>query len=165
LHDEIVSLETLWGATASDLRDQLLAASTPETRFRILERYLLAQAAWPLTRHPAVAFALKEFRSVPHMRTISDVTEHTGLSSRRFIQVFSEEVGLTPKLFCRVRRFQEVLRLIEKGQHIEWTEIALTCGYFDQAHCIHDFRALSGLNPTAYLTQRGEHRNHVPLCD
>ncbi len=87
------------------------------------------------------------------------------LSPKRFIQVFSEEVGLTPKLFCRVRRFQEVLRLIEKGQHIEWAEIALTCGYFDQAHCIHDFRAFSGLNPTTYLTHRGEHRNHVPLGD
>lgn len=165
LHDEIVSLETLWGTTASDLREQLLEASTPETRFRILEQYLLARAAQPLARHPAVAFALKEFRRVPHLSTISDVTEHIGLSSKRFIQAFSEEVGLTPKLFCRVRRFQEVLRRIEKGQQIKWAEIALTCGYFDQAHCIHDFRAFSGLNPTAYLTHRGEHRNHVPLFD
>ena len=165
LLDEIVSLETLWGATASSLRDLLLEASMPETRFRILERFLLERAAQPLMRHPAVACALKEFRRVPHSRTISDITEHIGLSSRRFIQLFSEEVGLTPKLFCRVRRFQEVLRLIEKGQQVEWAEIALTCGYFDQAHCIHDFRAFSGLNPTSYLTHRGEHRNHVPLCD
>jgi len=163
LHDEIVSLETLWGATARGLRDQLLEASTPEARFRILERFLLSCAAQPLARHPAVAFALKEFQRVPHLRTIADVTEHIGLSSKRFIQVFSEEVGLTPKLFCRVRRFQEVLRRIGRRQQVEWMEIALTCGYFDQAHCIHDFRAFSGLNPTAYLTHRGEHRNHVPL--
>src|SRR5262249_2044097 len=120
LHDEIVSLETLWGAAASRLRDQLLEASTPEVRFRILERFLLERAAQPLARHSAVTFALKEFQRVPHLRTVSDVTEHIGLSSKRFIQLFSEEVGLTPKLFCRVRRFQEVLRRIEKGQHIEW---------------------------------------------
>lgn len=163
LHNAHVSLNTLWGATASDLRDQLLAAETPETKFHILEQSLLAQAARTWTRHPAVAFALREFHRVPHIRTVSDVTEQIGLSPRRFIQVFSAEVGLTPKLFCRIRRFQEVLHLIGSGQHVDWADITLACGYFDQAHFIHDFRAFSGLNPTTYLTQRGEHLNHVPL--
>ena len=163
LHNVHVSLDTLWGATANDLREQLLAAKTPEATFRLLEKSLLEHVARPLVRHPAVSFALQEFHRVHHIRVISEVTEQIGLSSRRFIQVFSEEVGLTPKLFCRVQRFQEVLHLVEKGQQIEWTQIALNCGYFDQAHFIHDFRAFSGLSPRAYLTQRGEHLNHVPL--
>ncbi len=165
LRDTHVSLDTLWGAGADDLRDRLLEAETAEARFRVLERSLLAQAARPLARHPAVAFALKEFGDAAHARTVSEVTGRIGLSQRRFIRVFSEEVGLTPKLFCRVRRFQEALRLIGRGQHVEWAEVALACGYFDQAHFIHDFRAFSGLNPTAYLAHRGEHLNHVPLRD
>src|SRR5260370_1065893 len=151
------------GQQQQHARERRLPDGSMELVINLREHYLLARSAQPLARHPAVAFALKEFRRVPHLRTISDVTEHIGLSSKRFIQAFSEEVGLTPKLFCRVRRFQEVLRRIEKGQQIEWTDIALTCGYFDQAHCIHDFRAFSGLNPTAYLTPFGEHRNNVPL--
>jgi AraC-like DNA-binding protein len=168
LHNTHVSLETLWGALANDLREQLLEATTPEIRFRILEQFLLAHAAGPMTRHPVVAFALKEFQSVllhPKPRMIAHVTEGIGLSQRRFIQVFSEEVGLTPKLFCRVRRFQEVLHFIERKQQVEWMDIAMSCGYFDQAHFIHDFRAFSGLNPGAYLTQRSEHPNHVPIRD
>jgi len=163
LHNVHVSLDTLWGATANDLREQLLAAKTPEATFRLLEKSLLEHVARPLERHPAVSFALQKFHGVHHTRAVSEVTEQIGLSSRRFIQVFSEEVGLTPKLFCRVQRFQDVLHLVEKGQQVEWTQIALNCGYFDQAHFIHDFRAFSGLNPRAYLTQRGEHLNHVPL--
>jgi AraC-like DNA-binding protein len=161
-------LDALWGAAACDLRDKLLAASTPETRFRILEQSLLAHTTRPLVRHPAVSFALTEFQSTPphpNKRPISDVSDHIGLSQRRFIQLFSDEVGLTPKLFCRVRRFQEVLRLVDKGQQLNWTDIALTCGYFDQAHFIHDFRDFSGLIPSVYLTRRGEHLNHVPLLD
>lgn len=165
LRDAHVSLDTLWGATAGDLRHRLLEAETPETKFRVLEQSLLAQAAWPLRRHPAVVFALKEFQSVPHAQTISEVTGRIGLSPRRFIQVFSEQVGLTPKLFCRIRRFQEVLHVIGREQRIEWAELALACGYFDQAHFIHDFRAFSSLNPTTYLALRGEHFNHVPLGD
>jgi AraC-like DNA-binding protein len=144
----------------------LLEARTPERKFHILEQALFAHVTRPLIQHPAVAFALKEFQlSSPYAGTIADVTERVGLSSRRFIQVFREEVGLTPKLFCRIKRFQEVLRRIGQGEQMDWADIALTCGYFDQAHCIHDFRAFSGITPGAYLAQRGAYQNHVALLD
>jgi AraC-like DNA-binding protein len=165
LRDETVSLDILWGITASELRDQLREAQTPEARFHILEQSLLAHLARPLTRHPAVAFALKEFQNTAQLRMVSDVTTQIGLSPKRFISLFSQEVGLTPKLFCRIRRFQEALQRIRSGGQVEWTEIALSCGYFDQAHFIHDFQAFSGLNPSSYLRDQGEHRNHVPLPD
>lgn len=163
LRDAHVSLETLWGTRAVELRDRLLEARTLEVKFRVLEQTLLARATRPLMRHPAVAFALEEFGDASHARLVSDVTGRIGLSQRRFIQVFSEEVGLTPKLFCRIQRFQEALRLIGGRQRVEWADVALGCGYFDQAHFIHDFRAFSGLTPTDYLTHRGEHPNHFAL--
>ena len=169
LHDVQVPLDALWGTTSGELRDQLLEAETPQARFVILERHLLARATRPLVPHPAVSFALKEIQSAPQHRTISDLTEQIGLSPRRFIQLFNEEVGLTPKLFCRVRRFQQVLNSLQNGdlsaRQIEWADVALSCGYFDQAHFIRDFRAFSGLNPTAWFMLRGEHINHVPLED
>jgi AraC-like DNA-binding protein len=163
LRNTLVSLEDLWGPRAGQLRERLLAAATPEARLRILERALLAQAAGRLDRHPAVAFALREFHGLPHTRAIADVTGRIGLSAKRFIQVFSGEVGLTPKLFCRIRRFQRALRRIDAGRPVEWTAVALDCGYFDQAHFIHDFRAFSGINPSTYVAQRTEHLNHVPI--
>ena len=165
LRNSHVSLDDLWGSIAAELREQVLEARTPEAKFQVLERCLLAQLAKPLARHPAVSFALNEFHCVPHTRTISDVTDQIGLSARRFIQVFSEEVGLTPKLFCRIRRFQEVLQRVQTGRSCDWAELALSCGYFDQAHFIRDFQTFSGLNPSAYLTLRGEYLNHVPILD
>ena len=164
LRNAHLSLETLWGAWAGELRERLLEAATPQAMFRILEDVLLARAR-RLERHPAVAFALHEFHGVPHTRTISEVTGQIGLSAKRFIQVFDSEVGLTPKLFCRVRRFQKVLRLVRMGQPVEWADIAADCGYFDQAHFIRDFRAFSGLNPSIYLARHTEHLNHVPIID
>src|SRR5258708_1546824 len=79
-----VSLDTLWGLRATDLRDQLLGVETPEEKFRIMEQCLLAQTMRPLVRNPAVAFALKELHSVPTIRTISDLTAEIGYSARRF---------------------------------------------------------------------------------
>jgi AraC-like DNA-binding protein len=162
LHNLHVSLDTLWGALAAEVRERLIGAKTSEAKSRLIEEALLTAAGGSLDRHPAVAHALKEFAGAPHERRVS-VTDKIGLSAGRFIEVFRNEVGLAPKLFCRVRRFQRVLPLIQKGKEIDWAEIALSCGYFDQAHFNHDFRAFSGINPSTYLALHTPHLNHVPL--
>jgi len=164
LHNLDVSLDVLWGGRARELRQRILEAPTPGARFAVLERALLG-AARSLARHPAVVFALEEFQRVPHARSVAEVTDAVGLSQRRFIDRFRDEVGLTPKLFCRVRRFQEVVRRVHGEGGVDWADVALSCGYFDQAHFIHDFRAFSGLTPTTYLAWKTEHQNHVPLPD
>jgi len=112
-----------------------------------------------------VGFALTLFGNMDRVRTIAEVTDQIGLSPRRFIQLFSGQVGLTPKLFCRVRRFQQVLKLIHTAGDFDWVDIAANCGYFDQAHFIHDFKAFSGINPTTYAASKTEHLNHVPIFE
>jgi transcriptional regulator GlxA family with amidase domain len=159
-----VGLDALWGRSAAgEMRERLLVAATPEAKVRVLEQALLAAAGGAPERHPAVAFALNAFHSAAETQKIGAVAEQIGLSPRRFIEVFRREVGLSPKLFCRVRRFQKVLRMISAGRVLDWAEIAVTCGYFDQAHFIHDFRAFSGINPSSYLADYIEHLNHVPI--
>jgi len=165
LHDQHVSLADLWGHQAQFLREQLLEAPTPEQKFAVLERCLMEQAFRPLERHRAVGHALALFRNIHTAPAVSAVSDGIGISSRRFIQLFSSETGLTPKLFCRVRRFQRALQLIHKGSDFDWPDLAADCGYFDQAHFIHDFRAFSGMNPTTYLTLKTEHLNHVPILE
>ncbi|MBM3831767.1 MAG: AraC family transcriptional regulator [Verrucomicrobia bacterium] len=54
---------------------------------------------------------------------------------------------------------------IEKKRRLEWADVACACGYFDQAHFVRDFQSFSGLNPSRYLTVRGEYINHVPIPD
>ena len=158
-------LDALWGRAASELKERLLEARTWMARFRIVEDVLLARLAGLPVQHPAVAFALNAIQAAPHAHTIGRLTERIGLSPRRFIEVFAAEVGLTPKVFCRVHRFQRVLALIERNAEIDWTDVALAGGYYDQAHFIHDFRAFSGITPTAYILAGVRERNHVPLDD
>ncbi len=173
LQEANASLSDLWGRqAAADLREQLLAARSPEAKFKVLERTFLSKITAPPHEsveptHPAVSFAVQNFRNRPQRR-ISAVTDQIGLSDRRFIQLFSQQVGLTPKLFCRVQRFQQVLRNITSfaaNSPIDWPQVALTCGYFDQAHFIHDFRAFSGINPTTYVANKTQFQNHVALSD
>jgi AraC-like DNA-binding protein len=162
LHGLHVSLADLWGTFAAELRDRLLGARTPEARLAIMEAALLARLNRDGRRHPAVAYALGQFHAAPH--SLGEVTEATGLSTRRMIDLFQREVGLAPKRYCRVRRFQNVIRRVSLAPSVDWSALALDCGYCDQAHLVHEFRAISGLTPTAYLALRTPHLNHVPMA-
>lgn len=160
LRDQHVALEDVWGSEARLLRERLLAASSTGERFDVVEHVLLARLQ--RTRTPAIAHALER---IPRTRTIDEATRDIGWSRRRFIETFTNEVGLTPKVYGRVQRFQRVLRRVHAKENVDWSDVALACGYFDQPHFNRDFRALSGLTPNEYLAQRTPHQNHVPMRD
>jgi AraC-like DNA-binding protein len=159
LHNVSVPLEAVWGSSAAAVTEQVWSAQSPEARFTVLERALLERMN-QTERHPAVGYALDEIRNSQGGCAIATLTDSIGLSARRFIEVFRNEVGLAPKLFCRIRRFNEVLLMLDHTPELDWTEIAIGGGYFDQAHFIHDFRAFSGVSPSVYF-QRRTSRHHI----
>lgn len=165
LHNLHLPLEALWGWRAHDLYDQLLACSSPIGRFKVLERTLLAQLYHADEQHRAVRYALKLFRTTPNAPKISEVVDAISLSATRFIQVFREDVGMTPKQFCRVQRFQRALRLIADQPTINRVDVALTCGYYDQSHFTNDFHHFAGIKPSAYAPQSREHNINLPVFD
>lgn len=163
VQDAHVELSALWGRAAHDLHGRLLDAHTPEARFAILEEALTVRRTTARPGHPAVDLALRRLQTAVDPPRIADLAAQSGVSWRRFIELFRAQIGMTPKVFWRLRRFQDVLRRAHRGDEIDWAQTALDCGYADQAHCIRDFRAFSGVNPTAYVARRSQHRNHVPL--
>ncbi|HET6335312.1 MAG TPA: helix-turn-helix domain-containing protein [Polyangiales bacterium] len=154
-------LEALWGPSAAKLRARLIEASTAVERFGLLEIALRAQLR-PYDLHPGVAEALRQFED-PGLRSVAEVNARTGLSPRRLIACFREQIGLTPKAYWRVRRFQAALRHLEAMRDVRGAEVAAEHGYFDQAHFIRDFQDFAGLSPRAYLAQEVVRPNHVPL--
>jgi AraC-like DNA-binding protein len=158
-----IALDNLWGGQSAELREQMLAAPSVDGVFHILEQYLLAQLVRSSGLHPAIEHALLRFRRAPHTTTIASMTEQVGFSSRRFIEIFRQQVGLTPKTFCRVRRFKRALHTISGMDDIARAQVALDGGYYDQAHFIRDFQAFSGLTPSAYMAVATPHLNHVPI--
>jgi AraC-like DNA-binding protein len=162
LRDAHVELADLWGRFAGELRERLCAA-THEQRFPILERALRAR----LVRAPHRAIA-------PALRTIGrssvrETASRIGMSERRLSEIFSEEVGMPPKLYARLQRFQRAMKLA--NAEADWSDVALDSGYYDQAHLIRDFVQFCGLTPAAWLRHRdallarGVHlkRHHLPL--
>ena len=162
LRNAHLPLDTLWGIRAVDeLRERLMQTQTPEQRWQLLEAALLAQLARPLDHHPAVRLALRAFAAAPRGPTIAGVVDQLALSHSRFIALFRDEVGLSPKQFCRVRRFVRVLQHIYPEERPNWAQVAAECGYSDQAHLTRDFQQFAGVSPTVFLRDRSA-RN--PTC-
>jgi len=159
---KVVELEALLGRCANELRDELLEAAGPQTKFRALERFLLRRASRRLLPTPAVAYALGEFQRHDSVVRVRQVADSLGFSHKHFIELFRQEVGLTPKRFCRVHRFQQVLAAIQAQRAVDWATAACQAGYYDQAHFAHDFKAFSGLTPSEYLARRNGQMNFVP---
>jgi AraC-like DNA-binding protein len=158
LHNLDVELGDLWPAhEACAIRERLHAAPM-ERKLAVLECALLERLRRP--RNPFVAFAIRELR---RGQQVKPVAEQIGVSQRTFINAFAREVGMTPKLFSRVKRFQRALRMVHGRADVDWSEVALACGYFDQPHFNRDFREFSGLTPSEYLERRTPHLNHVPV--
>ena len=159
------SLEDLWGRAASNLRNDLREATTPDQKFDLLDfalRHRLSESKTP-HRIPTVDFALTHLHQSPGTTTIAELTRTTGLSSRRLSQLFREQIGVSPKLYCRIQRFQQAVQQMHQGVDVPWVELALTCGYYDQSHFANDFHAFSGLSPTAYTASKRPWANHIPL--
>ena len=103
---------------------------TPQARLECFEAFLAAafrrrfMEPRPI-RHCAVTYALQRFAYAPSIATVRDVARGTGWSERRFSQVFREEVGLTPKVWCRIQRFQRAVQQLHAGVDVPWAELAL----------------------------------------
>ena len=163
-----VDLEDVWGAQARAVRDRLREIPSPQARLEYFEAFLAGAFQARLLeprpmRHCAVDYALKRFALTPSIATVSDVARSTGWSERRFSQVFREEVGLTPKVWCRIQRFQRAVRQLHAGVDVPWSELALNCGFYDQSHFANEFRAFSGVDITTYSARRTQWANHIAM--
>ena len=158
LQAEHTELDRVWGRDGAVLRERLLEAPSPEAALRRLEAVLLERVVRGLELNKPIDFALSALdRGVP----VRALTERIGFTPARFIREFQRTVGLTPKRYARVRRFGRVLEAVERGQAVNWSQVAASCGYYDQAHMIHEFREFAGMNPTLYRPRAEGDRNHA----
>ncbi|HSV55197.1 MAG TPA: AraC family transcriptional regulator, partial [Burkholderiaceae bacterium] len=157
-------LEDLWGAHAGLALEQLQGVATPQARLGLLEALLAARLPAVRALHPAVAQALQQIGGPLRVEAL---VRQSGYSHRQFVALFKRAVGLSPKVYGRVLRFQSVLYqahgLALSSEPVRWAELALDAGFSDQAHFNREFRAMAGVTPEAYRRQAPAHANHLAL--
>jgi AraC-like DNA-binding protein len=154
LADDSAPLVDLWGSAADELSERLACVAAPEDRFRVLEQSLLTRLPGGFVPRQPIRRALDLFQRSGGRMSVGAVVQRIGISRRRFVDAFRTEVGLSPKVFCRLRRFSAVLDDVASLNNADWADVAQAVGYWDQAHFNHEFREFCGLTPSEYLARR-----------
>ena len=151
LTDDVVPLASLNATTVSALQEALQAPTTI-ARACALQSVLVAALSRPVFEPasvPVVRRALRLLSGAADLPRVSNLAGHLGVSERHLRRAFDEVVGLSPKEYSRIVRFQRAFQSARMSPERTWSRIAQFHGYYDQAHMIAEFRALSGQTPSA----------------
>lgn len=153
LTEKVVDLRSIWGKQAEQIESIIFDSRTDRERLRALNRFLTNQLNLNYRIDPALKYALRNILRTEGQITIDCLTQNISISGRHLERKFHHIVGLTPKVFCRIIRYQRIFRIIEKNGLPKLTSVAFESGYYDQPHFIREFKEFSGQNPKAYFSQ------------
>lgn len=154
LSDETLDLQDILGTIARELEEQLHDLVTLEQRINHIERFLLSRLNRK-TEHAwnRIVGNIRLINQSNGMITAKGLASEACLSSKQHERIFKQFVGLSPKQYLKVIRFQYTLFAHQQFPYESLTELAYRCGYYDQSHMINDFRELSGITPRQYFTE------------
>lgn len=163
----ILPVDELGPIGVPQLLASLLKTDDAEACWSIVREWLLSRVQHGPRVSTVVQDAVSAIESDPLFANhgLADLVAASGYSEKQFIHHFKREVGLTPKAFQRMMRFQEILPRVIGRQDISWASVSQQCGYYDQSHFIREFRRFSGYSPSEYLRGGADRTNFLPFPD
>lgn len=151
-----VPIEDLWGhARAQRLRAQLAEAPDMDTAGGLLEAAVAKRMAGGKSAGAMPAFLPMALEKL-QVASVGTVACELGVSERHLRRVLHEVLGVGPKTYARLKRFEQAVRAAQCGEDVNWSTIAADAGYYDQAHLIADFQAMAGCTPRSLLAELRE---------
>ncbi|SHH36944.1 helix-turn-helix domain-containing protein [Winogradskyella jejuensis] len=150
LNNKVIHAQELFGNEILELRTQILNAMSISEKFKNAENWLLKRFDKSHSAAEDVQSILKKIQSQPVSESSTIIASYPN-SQKHLINQFKKYFGLTPKVFHRIFRFNEILKQIRNKQKLKWTDIAYEFGYSDQSHFIKEFKEFSGFNPEEFI--------------
>jgi AraC-like DNA-binding protein len=150
LTDRIIAAHDVFGADGDALEAALISSCGEEAMVAAVDAFFLRRVPEPDENVELADQFVNRILHQPQIRTVDDLAARTGLSKRSVQRLFREYVGIPPKWVIRRYRLHELIERLEAGDLLNWPDLALELGYFDQAHLINDFRAITGYSPADY---------------
>lgn len=159
-----ISLSDFVGAEAAGLEERIVLAANNRERVTILEEYLLDRLMEKeydeFKRINGVIDVIKERRGEV---TVDQMSYISCLGKRQLGRIFQRNVGMTPKQYLKIVRFQHVLNTKQLQPLMSLTQIAFECGYYDQAHFVNDFKKITGHSPKNYFAMGEAYSDYFSL--
>ena len=147
----VVPMDLIWGSFIHQLRERIWEAGSPGERCRIFTDELCARLRQERPSFDIVQEAARRIQRSRGRLPIREISASLDISHKHLIDQFKQMVGLRPKQFARIVRFNHLLRTLDLSRPVIWSEIAVQNHYFDQAHFIREFYEFASLTPGDYL--------------
>src|SRR5215510_7848456 len=150
-----VHVNDLWPGASERLLESLFAAENHPERIALLQNALVnrLESCEEFSSIRIVRAAVKLAQQAG-MRRVGDLAKRIGVSDRHLNRVFQNAVGISPKQFVRILRFQQVVKVARQNAALNWAEIAADTEYYDQSHLIGEFKRLTGMTPAAFNNEQ-----------
>ncbi len=164
LSEKILPGEFVFGKEILELREQILPLSTSEEKFETAQNWLLSRYIEQNPPPETLINALNALSANPASNYQQVVGSYPS-TQKHLIDQFKKYVGVTPKYFQRIQRFNEILHKIHQKEKITWAQIAYQSGFSDQSHFIKEFKHFSGFNPEEFISKdfHNDEQNFFPL--
>jgi AraC-like DNA-binding protein len=149
LSNEVIDLDLLSRRSFSTVHAQLLETGSRAERFALLEALVHERVAAQFRVRPFIRWASAQIERTHGAVRILDLCRELGVSRKHLNHWFQRQVGLAPKQYAGVARFQQLVAHLTRQPATDWSELAQNCGFYDQAHLVHDCHAFAGMAPTA----------------
>ncbi|NUO73144.1 MAG: AraC family transcriptional regulator [Frateuria sp.] len=140
---------------AGTLEADVLACEAMEAMAATADRHLLAHLPTPDLQAVRLAALVAQVAADPALLSVQALADRAGLTMRSLQRLFDRYVGVPPKWVINRYRLHEAIARVQDGRAVDWAELALSLGYFDQAHFIRDFTRLVGRPPGDYARREG----------
>ena len=162
--DKVVSGGDILNGDLLDLREDLITATSSAEKFAVADAWLKSRYKEKLAAPKSIVDVVELLQEQPASKLKEIIYSYSG-TQKHLISQFKKFIGITPKHYQRVLRFNDVFIQIQNDQFLSWSDIAHRCGYSDQSHFIREFKNFSGFNPESYLSEEFEDdaKNFFPL--
>jgi AraC-like DNA-binding protein len=155
LTNKIESIDTVLGRSGKLLEQKVLDADTTKSRIIHVEK-VLTKRIGSVSQSPFVERASREIAKTKAFVKVDELVKNLGTNSKTLERHFNREVGITPKFYSRVVRFQRVLQRLNCANTKSWADLAYSFNYSDQAHFIKDFKEFAGATPSSFIKQNNQ---------
>lgn len=163
LNDSVVPAEQIFGNGVLELQQQLKQNTAPKDKFALVENWLNKKYNEQKQVPGELVKVLRQLQTEP-VSNLQNIIKEFPNTQKHLIDLFKKYVGLTPKYYQRILRFNDILQRIQNMEKIAWADITYTCGYSDQSHFIKEFKHFSGFNPSEFIEeQHNQQSNFFPL--
>ena len=148
--NQYIDAQTVFSSDIKNINEKLNECKSFSQMILVVEKYLFNELKRKSSSPNSVDIATSKLFSDNLIPSVDDLAVSSCQSTRNFERHFKQRMGISPKYFLKVMRFENAFRMKNRNPSLDWFTIAITCGYYDYQHLVRDYKDLTGLTPNQF---------------